>query len=68
MSLSQAPNRIGNYSIIELIGEGATSNVYHAQHVKSLASVAIKQLRRQGLNLQEAIHRLLTERERSRVA
>lgn len=48
MSLSQAPNRIGNYSIIELIGEGATSNVYHAQHVKSLASVAIKQLRRQS--------------------
>lgn len=29
---------------------------------------AIKQLRRQGLSLQEAIHRLLSEREKSRVA
>lgn len=40
--------RIGNYSIVRLIGEGTTSNVYHAQHVDTLASVAIKQLRRQG--------------------
>lgn len=46
--MAESPARIGNYSIVELIGEGATSNVYHAQHVKSLASVAIKQLRRQG--------------------
>lgn len=44
--MAASPNRIGNYSIVELIGEGATSNVYHAQHVKTLASVAIKQLRR----------------------
>jgi len=46
--MAASPNRIGNYSIVELIGEGETSNVYHAQHVKSLASVAIKQLRRQS--------------------
>jgi len=44
--MAATPNRIGNYSIVELIGEGATSNVYHAQHVKTFASVAIKQLRR----------------------
>lgn len=43
-----AANRIGNYSVVKLIGEGATSNVYHAQHVDTLASVAIKQLRRQA--------------------
>lgn len=46
--MAASPNRIGNYSIVELIGEGATSNVYLAQHVKTLASVAIKQLRRQS--------------------
>lgn len=46
--MAACPNRIGNYSIVELIGEGATSNVYHAQHVTTLASVAIKQLRRQS--------------------
>jgi serine/threonine protein kinase len=46
--MAAGPNRIGNYSIIEMIGEGATSNVYHAQHVETLASVAIKQLRRQA--------------------
>lgn len=46
--MAASPNRIGNYSIVEQIGAGATSNVYHAQHVKTLASVAIKQLRRQA--------------------
>ncbi|MDO8206817.1 MAG: serine/threonine-protein kinase [Gallionella sp.] len=46
--MAASPNRIGNYSIVELIGEGATSSVYLAQHVKTLASVAIKQLRRQS--------------------
>ena len=40
------PAQIGNYSIVNLLGEGATSNVYHAQRRGSLASVAIKQLRR----------------------
>lgn len=38
-------NRIGRYSIVKQIGKGATSSVYHAQHVDTLASVAIKQLR-----------------------
>lgn len=46
--MAASPHRIGNYSIVSLIGEGATSNVYHAQHTKTLASVAIKQLRRQS--------------------
>lgn len=44
--MAASPTHIGNYSIVEKIGAGATSNVYHAQHVKTLASVAIKQLRR----------------------
>ncbi len=46
--MAASPTRIGNYSIVRLIGEGATSNVYLAQHIKTLASVAIKQLRRQS--------------------
>ncbi len=46
--MAASPNRIGNYSIVRLIGEGATSSVYLAQHTKTLASVAIKQLRRQS--------------------
>lgn len=44
--MSASPTHIGNYSIVKLLGSGATSDVYHAQHVKTLASVAIKQLRR----------------------
>jgi len=46
MSAPSSPTHIGNYSIVKLLGSGATSDVYHAQHVKTLASVAIKQLRR----------------------
>lgn len=46
MAASPDPIRIGKYSILELIGEGATSSVYHAQHVDTFATVAIKQLRR----------------------
>lgn len=40
------PVRIGNYSIVRELGEGATSNVYLAMRDKSYASVALKQLRR----------------------
>ena len=40
------PIRIGNYSIVQLLGEGATSNVYLAMCDGSYASVALKQLRR----------------------
>ena len=40
------PIRIGNYSIVQLLGEGATSNVYLALRDGSYASVALKQLRR----------------------
>lgn len=46
MAATPVPTHIGNYSIVELLGSGATSDVYHAQHSKTLASVAIKQLRR----------------------
>jgi len=46
MSSPSSTTHIGNYSIVKLLGSGATSDVYHAQHVKTLASVAIKQLRR----------------------
>ncbi len=44
--MAAIPTHIGNYSIVKLLGEGATSNVYHAQRIGSLASVAIKQLRK----------------------
>lgn len=40
------PVRIGNYSIVRQIGEGATSNVYLAIRDGSYASVALKQLRK----------------------
>jgi len=39
-------SRIGPYSIVRELGEGATSNVYLAIRDKSYASVALKQLRR----------------------
>lgn len=38
--------RIGPYSIVRELGEGATSNVYLAIRDKSYASVALKQLRK----------------------
>ncbi len=39
-------SRIGSYSIVRELGEGATSNVYLAIRDKSYASVALKQLRK----------------------
>ncbi|GAB1234000.1 serine/threonine protein kinase [Ferrigenium sp. UT5] len=39
-------SRIGPYSIVRELGEGATSNVYLAIRDKSFASVALKQLRK----------------------
>ena len=39
-------SRIGPYSIVRKLGEGATSNVYLAIRDKSYASVALKQLRK----------------------
>lgn len=41
-----APLRIGPYSIVRSLGEGATSNVYLAIHDDSYATVALKQLRK----------------------
>lgn len=46
MILSSPAQRIGNYSIVKQLGEGATSNVYLALQDDSFASVAIKQLRK----------------------
>ncbi|MDD2721117.1 MAG: serine/threonine-protein kinase [Gallionella sp.] len=40
------PTHLGNYSIVEQIGIGASSNVYLAIESGSYASVAIKQLRK----------------------
>jgi serine/threonine protein kinase len=44
--MALTPLRIGNYSIVRELGEGATSNVYLAMRDKSYASVALKQLRK----------------------
>ncbi|MBI4809836.1 MAG: serine/threonine protein kinase [Nitrosomonadales bacterium] len=41
-----APLRIGNYTIVRKLGEGATSTVYLAMHGKTLALVALKQFRK----------------------
>lgn len=41
-----APLRIGNYSIVRPLGEGATSTVYLGIHDKTLALVALKQFRK----------------------
>ncbi|HLP98105.1 MAG TPA: serine/threonine-protein kinase [Sideroxyarcus sp.] len=44
--MALAPLRIGNYSIVRELGEGATSTVYLAMRDGSFASVALKQLRK----------------------
>jgi serine/threonine protein kinase len=41
-----APLRIGNYTIVRQLGEGATSNVYLAMHETTLALVVLKQFRK----------------------
>ncbi|MBI5429327.1 MAG: serine/threonine protein kinase [Nitrosomonadales bacterium] len=46
MTPSLFPLRIGSYSIVQPLGEGATSTVYLAIRDGSFASVAIKQLRK----------------------
>lgn len=45
MAVPSAPIRIGNYSIVEQIGVGESSNVYLAIEEDDFISVAIKQLR-----------------------
>lgn len=45
MAVSPFPTRIGNYSIVEQIGVGESSNVYFAIEEDKFTSVAIKQLR-----------------------
>jgi len=46
MAVPSAPLRIGNYSIVEKIGVGESSNVYLAIEEDTYVSVAIKQLRK----------------------
>lgn len=45
MAVSSPPTHIGNYSIVEQIGVGESSNVNLAIEGEKFASVAIKQLR-----------------------
>lgn len=45
MAVPATPTHIGNYSIVEQIGVGASSNVYLAIEEGKFVSVAIKQLR-----------------------
>jgi serine/threonine protein kinase len=45
MAVSPPPIRIGNYSIVDQIGVGESSNVYLAIEEDKFATVAIKQLR-----------------------
>ena len=45
MAADSIPTHLGNYSIVEQIGTGASANVYLAIEADSFASVAIKQLR-----------------------
>lgn len=47
MTTSSAPTHIGNYSIIEQVGRGASSNVYLAMDAQKYAAIAIKQLRKE---------------------
>ncbi|NOU00848.1 MAG: serine/threonine protein kinase [Gallionella sp.] len=50
MAFPLAPTHIGNYSIVEQVGLGASSNVYFAIEDKKYTSVAIKQLRKNCLS------------------
>lgn len=57
--------RIGKYTVVRQLGEGATSNVYLAMHQETLALVAIKQFRKV---FQSEVHKkmFLTEVELGR--
>lgn len=57
MAVPAAPTHIGNYTIVEQIGTGASSNVYLALEAKKFVSVALKQLRRTCLS--ESYRKLL---------
>ncbi|HEX5337178.1 MAG TPA: serine/threonine-protein kinase [Gallionella sp.] len=57
MAAPAAPTHIGNYSIVEQIGVGASSNVYLAIDAATYVTVAIKQLRRACLT--EAYRKLM---------
>ena len=60
MAFPTAPLHIGNYSIVEQVGLGASSNVYLAIEEKKYTSVAIKQLRK---NCQSEPYRKLLANE-----
>ncbi|HZW24663.1 MAG TPA: serine/threonine-protein kinase [Gallionella sp.] len=46
MAVPSAPTHIGNYSIVEQIGTGASSDVFLALEEKKFVTVALKQLRK----------------------
>ncbi|OGS90061.1 MAG: hypothetical protein A2061_09745 [Gallionellales bacterium GWA2_59_43] len=46
MAIPSAPTHIGNYSIVEQIGTGASSDVFLALEEKKFVTVALKQLRK----------------------
>jgi len=46
MAFPSAPTHIGNYSIVEQIGTGASSDVFLALEEKKFVTVALKQLRK----------------------
>ena len=58
MAADSIPTHLGNYSIVEQIGTGASSNVYLAIEAGNFSSVAIKQLRKTCLS--EPYRKLLT--------
>jgi len=60
MAFPPPPTRIGNYSIVEQVGVGESSNVYLGIGEESLVSVAIKQLR---VNRQTDAYRKLLANE-----
>jgi len=62
MAADSIPTHLGNYSIVEQIGTGGSSNVYLAIESTNFASVAIKQLRK---TCQSEPYRQLLSNERT---
>lgn len=60
MAVNSNPAHLGNYSIVEQIGTGASSNVFLAIEAQTYASVAIKQLRK---TTQSEVYRKLLANE-----
>ncbi len=54
---AETPSRIGNYQIIELIGEGGMSRVYRARHRDSDHDVALKIMKAELTRFPELVER-----------